>query len=314
MEPEGDDGLDGQRCFLKTAPLRETKRLAALYGCDIGVPNDAGIGNILMYTRVVDDLGKLLGHPLKILTARLRPPIGLVEDEEAFPLWKNNPFVGGIIDADSIDPTIMISINDEMDNLCQFNHMIENIGYHYGMRPRHLRPSLYLSSEEKRWALEQLGDLRRPIICIHPYGTSSPRQGHPWYDDNWRALIDRLNAYATILEVFKAGSDCKQLDTIKFKTTLRQMMAIVWASDLFVGFDSVVAHVATAFEIRALVLWDPIRTLEIEERWQTGFAPAALSRWSYPQNRNLMLLGDRDNTIIELIFSWIRDSLGSLRA
>lgn len=313
VEPADDEGTDGQRCFLETTPLRETKRLAEAYECDIGIPNDCGIGNILMYTRIVDDLGKLLGRPLKLLTARLTPPIGLVDNEEPFPLWKNNPFVGEIIDGDAIDSDIMISINNEIDNLCQFSHMIENIGYHYGLRSRFLRPSIYLTNEEQVWAIKQLTDLRRPVVCIHPYGTSSPKPGQPWYEENWHALIDRVSPHATILEIFKTGSDYKALNTVRFKTTLRQMMAIVWASDLFVGFDSAVAHIATAFEIPSLVLWDPIRKLEIEERWQTGFAPATLSRWSYPQNRNLMLLGDRDNTIIDVILNWISNSLGSLR-
>ncbi len=56
MAPTSDDRRDGHHLFLETTPLQETKRLAAAYKCDIGIPNDAGIGNILMYTRVVDDL------------------------------------------------------------------------------------------------------------------------------------------------------------------------------------------------------------------------------------------------------------------
>jgi hypothetical protein len=313
VEPH-QDGKEGNRCFLETAPLKETKQLAADYGCDIGVPNDAGVGNILMYTRVVDDLAKKLGHPLKILTAPLSPAIGVVDGEDPFPLWRHNPFVDSIVDAESIDPQIMVAINRERDNLCQFSHMIENIAYHYGMRPRCLRPSLYLNATEAKEAMHQLRDFRRPIVCIHPHGTSSPKQGHPWYERNWRTLIERISPNATILEIFKEGSDTKQLETVKIKTSLRQMMALVWASDLFVGFDSSVAHVATAFELPALVLWDPIRKVEIEEQWQTGFAAAALARWSYPQNRNLVILGDRDNTILNLVEVWVRTTLKLLAA
>jgi hypothetical protein len=303
----------GQRYFLETPPLKETKRLAAAHGCDIGIPNDAGIGNILMYTRVVDDLARLRGHPLSILTGRLSPPIGVVEGEDPFPLWQNNPFVSRIADADLIDPEIMIAINRERENLCQFTHMIENIAYHYGLRPRFLRPSLYLSEQEQSWALDKLRDLRRPIICLHPHGMSSPRPGHPWYEENWQKLLDRLSQWATVLEIFKVGSDNKQFNTVKIKTSLRQMMSLVWASDLFVGFDSSVAHIATAFELPAVVLWEPIRKVEKEEPNQAGFAPAALSRWSYPQNRNLMLLGDRDDTILNIITDWVSNILKSLR-
>ena len=313
MEPDTDRGHDGQRCFLETAPLKETKQFAAALGCDIGIPNDSGIGNILMYTRTVDDLARSVGRPLRVLTGRLNPPIGVIDEEEAFPIWQHNPFVGSIVDANLIDPEIMLAINNEMDNLCQFTHMIENIAYHYGLRPRFLRPSIYLSKIEQSWAIDRLRTLRRPIVCLHPHGTSSPKLGHPWYEHNWQELISRLSTQATLLEIFKAGSESKQLETVRIKTSLRQMMALVWASDLFIGFDSSIAHVATAFELPSLVLWEPMRKLEIEERWQAGFAPTALSRWSYPQNRNLMLLGDRDNTIIDIITTWFDDVMRSLR-
>jgi hypothetical protein len=266
-----------------------------------------------MYTRVVDELARSLGHPLMILTGRLRPPIGVVDGEDPFPLWRNNPFVEGIVDADSIDPEIMVKINRERENLCQFTHMIENIAYHYGLRPRFLRPSIYLSKEEQSWALDKLRGLPRPVICMHPHGTSSPKPGHPWYKENWQKLLDRFGKRATVLEIFKVGAEDKHLNTLKIKTTLRQMMSLVWASDLFVGFDSSIAHIATAFELPAIVLWEPVRKVEMEERRQVGFAPAALSRWSYPQNRNLMLLGDRDDTIINVITDWVDNILKSLR-
>jgi hypothetical protein len=314
VEHKNADRTDGRRYFLETAPLEETKRLATIHGCDIGIPNDAGIGNVLMYTRVVDELARLLGRPLMILTARLNPLIGVIDGEDPFPLWENNPFVGGIVDADSIDPEIMIKINRERENLCQFTHMIENIAYHYGLRPRFLRPSIYLSKQEQSWALEKLRDLRRPIICLHPHGTSSPKPGHPWYEENWQKFLGRLERRTTVLEIFKVGTEAKLLNTFKVETNLRQMMSLVWASDLFVGFDSSVAHIATAFELPAVVLWEPIRKIEMEERRQAGFAPAALSRWSYPQNRNLMLLGDRDDTILNIIVDWVENILRSLRA
>ena len=89
-------------------------------------------------------------------------------------------------------------------------------------------------------------------------------------------------------------------------------MALVWASDLFVGFDSSVAHVACAFTIPSVVLWDPFRKLEIEERCNTYFAPAAMSRWGYPQNRNFMLLGIGRTKIVGRIADWVREFARSM--
>jgi hypothetical protein len=262
-----------------------------------------------MYTRVVEDIGRRLGHPIKILTGPLTPRIGVVSGEDLFPIWEKNPFVQYIVNADLIDPNIMHTINREKDNICQFAHMIENIAYHYHVRPRVLRPSIYLSKNEQTWALNKLQSLRRPIICIHPYGTSSPELDHPWYEENWRKLLTYLSPRATVLEIFKAGTEAKQLNTVKIKTKLRQMMALVWASDLFIGFDSAVAHIATAFDLPAVVLWEPIRNVEIEEYWQTGFSSATLSRWSYPQNRNLMILGDRNDALVHIINDWVEGVL-----
>jgi len=313
MEPWNYGDQDSQRRIFDRTPLEETKRLAAAHGCDIGIPNDSGIGNILMYTRVVEDLARVLGRPLAILTGRFKPAIGVVRGEEPFPIWRNNPFVSNIIDADLIDTEIMVTINKEKDNLCQFGHMIENIAYHYGIRPRHLRPSIYLSRAEQTWAINRLKSFRRPVVCLHPHGKSSPKPGHPWYEENWQKLIEQLEDSVTILEICKAVSEAKGLRTVKIRTKIRQMMALVWASDMFIGFDSSVAHVATAVEIPACVLWEPMRKLEIEERKQPGFAPAALARWSYPQNRNIMLLGDRDDTVINLILTWNSSIMSLLR-
>lgn len=303
---------NSQRRILDSPPLEKTKQLAAEHSCDIGIPSDSGIGNVLMYTRVVEDLSRFLGHPLTILTARLKPPIGVIRGEEPFPIWRNNPFVRRIVDADSIDPNIIAAINREKDNLCQFGHMIENIAYHYGIRPRFLRPSIYLSKAEQAWALSKLQGLRRPVVCLHPHGRGTPKPGHPWYEANWHKLIDIIRDDVTVFEIHKAGSEAKSLETVKMKTKLRQMMALVWASDLFVGFDSSVAHIATAFELPSLVLWEPMRKLEIEEPKQPGFAPAVLSRWSYPQNRNIILLGDRDDAIVNLVVAWIGKTRNSL--
>lgn len=313
MEPIFDGNIDGNRLFSPTPPLVESRRLAREHGCDLAIPNDAGVGNILMYTRVVEEVAMRLGRPLALLTAPLKPEIGTVGNEVPYPLWLSNPFVKRIVNANAIDPSIMTTINAERDNLCQFSHMISNICAQYGIVPRTLRPRIFLSEEECRQALLQLESLSRPILCIHPYGTSSPEKGHPWYEDEWLRLLNELSPNVSVIEVGLDSVEGKNLPTWRSATTIRQMMALVWASDLFLGFDSSVAHIATAFEKPAMVLWDPIRKVRIEERWQSGFGPAALSRWSYPQNRNVMLLGERDGEIRKLALAWIKDICRSMR-
>jgi hypothetical protein len=267
------------------------------------------MGNILMYTRLVDDLSRNLGRPLRILTGTQSPAAGRLDGELAHPVWAENPHVAEIVDPSDQIGEEMRQIETEQDNLCQFGHLIENLAFHYGLRASAIRPSLYLSKQECVAALDRVRDLPRPLICVHPYGTSTPRPGHPWHTENWLDLIQRLSPLGSMIEVGLDGVEHKHLGLPRFKAYVREMMALVWASDLFVGFDSSVAHIATAFQKPAAVLWEPIRKVEIEERYQRGFAAAAISRWGYPQNRNLVLLGDRDDEITSIVERFARSSL-----
>lgn len=287
--------------------------LANGYGCDIAVPNVTGIGDVLMYTRVVEELAMKHGRPLNILTGRITPvDVGTVENEVPYPIWKGNPWVNEIVDAAEIAPGVLDAINAAHEKHCQFGHMIANICAEYGVAPRTLRPSLYLTEAECREALLRLANIPRPILCIHPYGTSSPRESHPWHRREWIQLISELPKGLSVVEVGLHHKENKLLPTFKFPTTLREMMAIIWASDIFLGFDSSAAHIATAFSKPVMVLWDPIRKNEIDERIQAGFGPAAFSRWSYPQNTNLMLLGETNGEIRRLVLNWIERTRQSI--
>jgi len=303
---------DGARCLLPQSPLSSSRALAERFGCDLAIPSKTGMGNVLMYTRLVEDLSRRLGRPLTLLSGPMRTAAGRVEDEEPYPVWGENPHVGGIIDPSDRHAEDLLQIEVEQDNLCQFGHLIENLAFHYDVRPSALRPSLFLSRAECMGAMERLRDLPRPLICLHPYGTSSPLPGHGWHLDNWRMLIERIAPLGSLFEVGLDSIEHKNLGLPRFRTRVREMMALVWASDLFIGFDSSVAHIATAFEKPAIVLWEPIRKVEIEERYQQGFGAAAVSRWGYPQNRNLMLLGDRGEEIIDVIEHQARKHLSSV--
>jgi ADP-heptose:LPS heptosyltransferase len=101
---------------------------------------------------------------------------------------------------------------------------------------------------------------------------------------------------------FQIGNDNgtqKPLPVFSPVTTTRQIMALIWASDVYIGFDSGTSHIATALEVPALVLWDAVRKVELEEDKNRGFSTAMMSRWAYPQNKNLMLLGERRGEIME---------------
>lgn len=306
-------GRDGARLFLDTPPLLRTNALEKQHGCELAIPNDAGIGNVLIYTRLVDDLARSIGKPLRLLTSRLNPPYPLSAADDGFALWRFNPHVESIVDAGNLDPAIMIQINAERDNIVQFGHMIENIEYHYGLRPSALRPSLYLENREYTWALRELRRFKRPVIAMHPYSTSASLEGYPWYRERWLSLIEELKSLGSMIEVGMHEHEDKRLGLPSIPTTLRQMFALIWASDVVVCFDSLISHVAAAFERPAVVLWDPTRKVAIEENWQARFALAAMRRWSYPQSVNIVLLSPEDENTIDVIVQRVRSYVRSRR-
>jgi hypothetical protein len=284
-----------------------------MHGYDLAVPDRVGIGNVLAFTRLVEEYARAAGRRISLLTAPIRPEVGVVEREEPYPVWAHNPFVKKIGNADELDAAIMRAVSAEMDNCCQYGHVIENICSEYGLRPRALRPSIFLSGEEMAWALDTLEPYPRPVIALHPYSTSAPPEGHPWRRERWVRLADALGERGTVLEIHKHGTDARGLPTVRIPTMLRQMFALIWASDLFVGLDSAPSHVATAFCKPAVVLWEPLQKLRAEEACQAGFGPAVLARWGYPQNRNLFLLGERGSEVIDQVLDYADALILSIR-
>lgn len=290
-----------ERRLLDTLPFYHSRLLADRFACDLAVPNGAGIGNVLAFTRVVDDFARSIGRRIRLLTAPLQPLVGNVSGEEPYPHWKHNPFISEILNIEDVAPGAIDQINHEQDNLVTYSHVIENILFHYGLKPSALKPSLYLSLDEQAWAIDRLSEFHRPLIIIHAGGTSSPLHPSPWFVENWRRLIERMGDKVTFFQVGRMGLDTKELRIPFIATSLRELMALIWASDAFVGFDSSPAHMATAFDIPAIVLWEVLRKSPIEDPHEPGFGASALTRWSYPQNANFMLLGERDQEIVSLV-------------
>ncbi|PLK42182.1 glycosyltransferase family 9 protein [Emticicia sp. TH156] len=291
--------------FLDTPPFYYSDKFAKENDCDLAALSGDSIGNILVFSRLVEEYALSIGRPIKLLTAPINLLVGVIKNEEKYPVWKYNPFISEIVNAEEINKGIIGLINREQDNYCQFNHMIENICSVYNLRPRKLKPSIFLSQEEMQWGLETLSHLPRPVIAIHPSGKSSVNSNSKWYYENWEIIIKEFYAKASFVEISKFDYDKKELSTFSIPTSIRQAMSLIWASDIFIGFDSAPAHIATAFDKPALVLWNILRKNELEEPFQEGFGPASLLRWSYPQNRNIMLLGERNSEILNLIIEYL---------
>lgn len=304
------DRKPGKRCFHPSNPFDFSKKLAVEYDCDLSIPNglQTGIGNVLMFTPLVEAMARKKGRPLRLLSAPLNPLVGVTPDETDYPVWLHNPYVESIVTIPAEQESTIAAINAEQDNCCQFNHVIENICFNYKVRPRHLRPEIFLSHEEQSWALEQLRHLQRPVIALHPSGTTAPTNKDGWGRSRWLEIISECHQ-ASFVQIGKPQSREPELGIPKPRTTLRQAFALIWASDIFIGFDSSPMHVATAFQKPVLALWDALNKLRAEESWQAGFSPAVMLRWSYPQNRNLMILGEKDKELKQVMLAWINEQV-----
>lgn len=309
--------MSGQNSF-PNAPagvLPKAKEFARRYGADLAIPNcqGSGVGNALMFTRLVEEWCRSRGCPATIITEPLSPKTGCVEEEDPFVLWRHNPYIKQIINAQDVDPTGFREVDIERRTLIQVNHLIENICFAYGLRPRSLRPSLFLSIEEMRWALEATSHLRRPLICLHPGGTTASKPGSPWYNAHWHILIDQLKEMAGIFQIGRPEFGDQDVGLGNPGHTLRDTMALIWAADLFIGFDSAPMSIATAFEKPVIALFDMQEKFTAEVAYRETFVPSVMLRWAYPQNRNIALMDDDDgHAALAFILNAVRSYTSTL--
>jgi len=299
--------------FLRSEPFAYSKRYAAEQRCDLAIAGSIGIGSLVCYTRLVEEFALRSGRPLRLLTV----PLDCSHDgrrsagETDYPLWEGNPYIETIVNADEIDRAISGHLSAEMDNFCQARHEIENLCAPYGLRPRELRGSLFLSPEEMQWGLAQLAGLQRPVICLCPYGRSSSLPGSPWYLDRWRELVQALDGAAGLFQVGNDDFEQKPLPVLTPATTIRRIIALIWASDLYIGFDTGPAHIATALGKPAVVLWDAVRKAPLEESKEPGFSIAHMNRWAYPRNRNLVILGEKNREVLDWCLEYAFETIDS---
>ncbi|WP_459873919.1 glycosyltransferase family 9 protein, partial [Endothiovibrio diazotrophicus] len=299
--------------FDRSSVFPKTKAFARKHGVDLAIPNCAGsgIGNALMYTRLVEDWSRMNGRPATIATAPLNPSIGHIAGEDGFAIWRNNPFISKVLNGSDLDPKEFTIIDEERRSLVHSGHIINNIGFAYGVKPRTLRPSIYLSHEEMKWAMNALSNCRRPLICLHPGGNSKSDDGSFWAIEIWKSIIKEFSSHAGLFQIGRKELGDRDVGLANPATSLRETMALIWASDIFVGFDSAPMHIATAFEKPVISLFDMEKKVQLENKYGTHHAPSVILRWAYPQNINIAIMyNDKEvahsslcNKLHEIIYS-----------
>jgi hypothetical protein len=298
-----------------TIVLPLTKAYAKANKSDLAIPacRGSGLGNAIVYTRLVEEWARSRGRPAIIITAPLQPKVGRVLEEDSFAIWRNNPFIATILNAEEIDPEGYAAVDEERRSLIQLNHVIENICFAYGLRPRRLQASLFLSHGEMQWAMKETSHLSRPLVCLHPGGNTQSLPGTPWHGTMWHALVERMSKEASFFQVGRTEFGDQDLGLDNPGCTIREAMALIWASDAFVGFDSGPMTIATAFEKPTITLFDMSRKCEAEACYGSTHVPSVMLRWAYPQNRNIALMeNDNGAAALAAVVDALREKLFSL--
>ena len=139
-----------------------------------------------------------------------------------------------------------------------------------GVKPApFVRPRLVVTTAEQEWAEVRLASLPTPRILIHPGGLSARhwQMSHAW--DLAKQLVRK--GYGVILTGSEAEEkrwqeECggaRALDTnmldLKGQLTVRELMAIIEASQVVVSGATGPAHIAAALNVPTVSIFDPRR-------------------------------------------------------
>ncbi|TAJ08949.1 MAG: glycosyltransferase family 9 protein [Nitrospirae bacterium] len=147
-----------------------------------------------------------------------------------------------------------------------------------GLEPGELiRPQLFLTDDERQEAAAKLKAIPSPCIVVHPGGFSS-RQ---WKLQHYLDLTQRLvkEGYGVVLSGSQTERDRFREETgwrgsahgsildVMGTVTLRQLMAIIGASQSLVSGSTGPAHIAAGLGVPTVSLFDPRRN-QLPTRWQ----------------------------------------------
>jgi hypothetical protein len=110
----------------------------------------------------------------------------------------------------------------------------------------------YLSEEESVWGKQQTVGLRRPLFSVN---AASKEPVKTWPKGNWQALLPLL---LEIGDVVQLGDDREpELVGVKRfagKLTIRESAAVLAQTDLHIGPDSLLMHMANGVDVPAVIL------------------------------------------------------------
>jgi len=138
-------------------------------------------------------------------------------------------------------------------------------------------PRLVLKSEEVSWAQRRLAGLSKPRVVVHPGGLSTRR----WQMTHYRNLAKHLVGEGYRVIVTGSQVEREQFDRecgpltglgsglldLMGQLTVRELIAIIQASQVVVSGSTGAAHIAAAVDVPTVCLYDP-RLSSSPTRWK----------------------------------------------
>lgn len=138
-------------------------------------------------------------------------------------------------------------------------------------------PSLVLTDVERAWGQERLRSILTPRVVLHPGGFAARR----WRVEHYHSLAQELHrkGVGVVLTGSQAEADMFKQQTLSAapfpapvlnlmgQLSLRELMAVIAASHAVVSGATGPAHIAAAFGVPNISLFDPRRN-NLPTRWQ----------------------------------------------
>ena len=137
-------------------------------------------------------------------------------------------------------------------------HIAEIFGDCLGVRVSDVRPDCVVRPELKESFIASWRDRPRPHIVINRRaGPWTPNKD--WPDNSWRILVERLQSWATVIEIGSPSSPelalAEEYIDLRGRTSLEQLVAAIAAADLHIGPMSGPVHIAAAVGTPAVVIY-----------------------------------------------------------
>lgn len=149
-----------------------------------------------------------------------------------------------------------------------------------GIKDYEYKGRFFLNTDEKEWGQAQVASLDKPILAIC---TRSKEPVKNWPLENWARLVESALDDFSIIQLGDI-SEPKLDGVISFagKSTMRESAAILSHSDLFVGPDSLLMHIANGLEIPSVILFGgsrPVQCLGYDQNINLSKSPDCSPCW-----------------------------------